>query len=59
MQATAAALSHRALVSEAAKEDDKATTTTALARLQYALQKVRHACNGTVLSSTLTPQQLL
>ena len=48
MQATAAAaVLHRTtsavsdLVSETA-EDGNATTTTALARLQYALQKVRH-----------------
>ena len=47
MQAAAAAavLSHRALVSEAKEEDGKgatsATTTATLARLQYALQKVR------------------
>ena len=44
MQAAAAAavLSHRALVSEA-KEDEGTTskTTATLARLQYALQKVR------------------
>ena len=44
MQAAAAAavLSHRALVSEAKEKDEGTTSTkTTLARLQYALQKVR------------------
>ena len=45
MQAAAAAavLSHRSLVSEAAEDEGttSATTTATLARLQYALQKVR------------------
>ena len=43
MQAAAAAvLSHRSLVSEAKEKDGGATSTkTTLARLQYALQKVR------------------
>ena len=42
MQAAAAVLSHQRLVSEAKEEDGGATSTkTTLARLQYALQKVR------------------
>ena len=49
MQAAAAAaavLSHRSLVSEVAEDEGTTSKTTAtLARLQYALQKVRKRTN--------------